>query len=275
MSQAISRSARGALAPLLALAVVSLAVAAGPAVAGSPDQEEAKKYGQGGGYDLFVTDAKGTHFDFKGDFALPAGFFDKDSEPFEGQVALQGVPIKTFKGYKVGRTDTIVQRKNTPNFGSSYPSEAKIELEIVALSLQSGRPIQVKSYGKTQLWDVKFQLSSSRPSPGKATIIQRNERGGSFSSELTIYPSITFTRQGDRAEKTLDLGVKLPGQAQPQALTLRATDVPWERQAPRGALEVPALSDGVFVGASNRQIIPFDEESFRARHRIRIPSPLG
>lgn len=258
------------LVPILAFIIACLAIVSGPAATTGADQADEKK-GRGGGFDLFVTDDKQTNFEFKGDFALPAGFFDKGSARFEGRVPLKGTPLKTFRSYKVGTTDTIVQRKSTPQLGSSYDSSSTIEIELVALSLESVQPIEVTAGGKTQLWDVKLQVSPSRRSSGKATIAQRSERGGVFSSELTVLGLFKFTRHGDRAERELDLGKKKLGRAQLEALTLRANNVPWERKAPEDVLVVRGLSDGIFVGVENGRRVSFSEESRLVNHGV-IPA---
>lgn len=236
--------------PILALVIACLAFVSGPGTAMGSDQQE-EKQGRGGGFDFFVTDGKRTTFEFKGASALPAGFFDKDSARFEGPVSLQGSPIRTFRGHAVGNTDTIVQRKSMPKLGPPYPSRGTAELEVVALSLDSVRPLQVKAGGKIQLWDVKLRLSPNRPSSGKATIVQRSERGGVFSSELTILGLVKFIRRGDGAERELDLGTRELEPSQLQAFTLHATNVPWERKAPKGVLVVQDLSDDFYAGVLN------------------------
>src|SRR5437762_2367704 len=87
----------------LVLAFVLLALAPGlPANA----QDTGKP--AGGGFDFFHTNAKGTNFNFSGDFAIPAGFFGEGSERFTGKVAFKGVPVGSFHDQKTGNTDTVI-----------------------------------------------------------------------------------------------------------------------------------------------------------------------
>lgn len=261
MYRLIRRS--GLLGPILALVIACLVIVSGFAGTSDADQEEGRK--GHGGFDFFVTDSQKTSFGFQDDTALPAGFFDKDSARFEGRVVLQGSPLKKFRGRPVGKTDTILERKSMPKLGPPYPSRGTTELEVVALSLKSMQPIQVQVGGKIQLWDLELQLSPNRPSSGKATIVQRGERGGSFSSDLTVFGLLKFIRRGDGAERTLDFG-KDRAEARSQALTLRASDVPWERRPPEGVLVVSGLSDDFFALPD----VPITHRGPNYRHTVRV-----
>lgn len=107
------------------------------------------------GKDHFETQP-GTTWDFS-TAPIPADFFGPGSEPFEGQVALQGVPMAGQ-----GTTDTIVERFGDPDF-TPGPT-ATIPIEIVALNLISADPIPVGfNGGGTELWHVMIML----PSPGQ------------------------------------------------------------------------------------------------------------
>lgn len=198
-------------------------------------------------FDFFSTDAKTTRFQFQGRSAIPAGFFAEGSSVFAGSVAFKGVPLGSFRGHKTGKTDTIVERKSMPDTHSPFPSSGKTDIELVALSLQSTHPIKVQIGGKTQLWDVRVQLSPSRPSTGSMQITQRNSRGGDASSELTVYPLFIFTKHGGHEEKRLDLGGQNSADKNLEGLTLRATGMPWVRTAPAGALVVQGLSGNFFI----------------------------
>src|SRR4051812_18160409 len=83
---------------VLAAAVAALALFAGDARAVAP------------GYDLFQTDPAQNVFKFTGKYAIPAGFFTPDSQPFEGFVNFGGEPLVTFMGSDIGNADTVVQR---------------------------------------------------------------------------------------------------------------------------------------------------------------------
>ena len=58
-------------------------------------------------------------------------------------------------------------------------------------------------------------------------LTQRTAKGGVANSEFTVYPVFTFTRQGDKAEKTLDVGASDLGAESAKRLTLRAKNIPW------------------------------------------------
>jgi len=245
--------------PWLFLALAIALMAAGLGYAGAQTPTAQPKYSdQAGSFDYFATDPKETSFDFRGQLALPNGFFDKGSARYAGPIRFKGVPVRTFQDRKTGNADTVVARTNMPRLGSQYPSRGTAEIQLAALSLESVRPIKVNVGKRTQLWDVKLGLSSKRPSRGKMNIVQENERGGVFDSEFTVYPSLTFVRQSDRAERVLDIGsMKLGGQAT-KSLTLRASSVPWSTQAPREA----AVREGnFFAGVRGTVLVPI-------RHQI-------
>src|SRR5205809_3243812 len=96
-----------------------------------------------GHFDFFRTVADNTQFDFRGDHAIPAGFFGEGSRRFEGTVFFRGIPLGTFRDHCVGNADTIMERKRAVHLGPPFPKSEKTEIELVALSLKSTVPIQV------------------------------------------------------------------------------------------------------------------------------------
>jgi len=248
----------------LALAVVLMAAGLGYAGAQTsppttpPTTPPRTNPDQRGGFDYFATNPKATSLDFRGELALPNGFFDKGSERYEGRVSFKGVPVQTFQNRRTGNADTIVARTKMPRLGSQYPSRGTAEIELAALSLESTQPLKVSVGKDTQLWDVKLRLSSKRSSEGKMEIVQENERGGTFSSKFTVYPNLTFVRRSDKAERVLDVGSMKLGKQGTDSLTLQATSVPWSTQAPRNV----AVKEGAFfAGVRGTVVIPI-------RHRI-------
>ncbi len=229
---------------LLVLAFVLLAVGPGLPLLAQGTEKAA------GGLDFFRTDPR-TSFSFSGDFAIPAGFFGEGSGRYFGTVNFKGVPLGNFRDHKTGKADTVIERKNAPAAATKYPSESKTDIEIAALSLQSTQPIKVHAGKKTELWDVKVGLSSSHPSTGTMTFNQRTAKGGSATSEFTVYPLFTFVRRGDKAEKTLDTGTQKLAAAGTQHITLKASNIPWTRTAQSAA----SLSNGIAVGAAAQVII--------------------
>jgi hypothetical protein len=225
-----------------------------------------------GGFDFFRTVAGSTKYTFSGDFIVPAGFFGPNSERFNGKVTLKGAPLGTFHDHKTGRADTVLHRSTTPAAATRYPSETKTEIELAALSLVSTEPVKIKYGRKTELWDVKVGLSPSHTSTGSMTFTQRNRAGGTASSELSVYPLFTFVRRGDKTERTLDAGKLNLGPDSAKELTLRASNIPWSRQArPAGP-----LSDVIQVGTPNTPILKRSTGSGGGKNHgiIRVPPPV-
>jgi len=247
MSQCRRQSVTRSSWPLLALAIVLLMAGLGYGAQAESRQATA--------YDYFTTNPEKTFFDFTGEFVLPAGFFDRDSASFEGRVPFQGVPIRTYRGSKVGDTDTVVARIGTPKLGSSYPSRGTADIELAVLSLASSQPIKVKAGKKEQLWDVKLQLSKRRPARGKITIVQENSEGGTFDSEFMVFPVLTFVRRGDGARRVMDVGAMKLGAEGTQRMTLHATAVPWSTQAPS---RVVKSSDSFHPGIAQGRLLQGD-----------------
>jgi hypothetical protein len=133
------------------------------------------------GNDEFETTANGeSQHDFAGS-PIPADFFGPGSQPFTGQVTLEGVALDPA----VSETDTIIQRHQTVSGpGGSTP------LTMTALSLKGTAPITVTyTNGNTETWDVKVGLSLFKASTGTMTI-----NASTFDSTLKVWPRFTFTR---------------------------------------------------------------------------------
>ena len=146
----------------------------------------------GSGFDLFATIPR--TFVALG---LPPDFFGPGSDPFFGEVDLKGDPIGP------GNTDTIVERKQGINpFGDG--DTGIIDIEIVELSLTSIDPIPVTGGAGAGDWDVHVGLSPT-PSTGTMTIHHdATTEGGTFDSQLEVFPLLTFTRGSDT--QVLDTG---------------------------------------------------------------------
>lgn len=217
------------------------------------------------GFDLFQTVSRTTWFQFREEFTIPAGFFDEGSKPFAGTVNFKGVPLGSFRDQKTGNADTIVERTKAATFNGSRGS-AVVPIEVVALSLESARPIRVQVGRQIQLWNVKIELSPSRKSGGTMTIARRGDKGGTFSSEFVVYALFTFTRPSDGAQKTLDVGKMDLSRRSIEKITLRASSVAWVSNC-RGSQS--ELSGGFCAGVgpgSNRQM--YDENGRLAQHGI-------
>jgi hypothetical protein len=197
------------------------------------------------GFSLFQTDPSQNIFKFTGRAAIPAGFFTPDSQPFEGFVNFGGDPLITFQGTDVGNADTIVERTADGAAGPNATPGDPVPIELRALSLVSVAPIEVVTNQSTQLWDVRATASPSRPSTGSVRITRSDPNGGTFDSQITVYPMFTFTRLSDGTEKVLDVGA-LPDSSRPDdPITAQAT--PWRAGCIAPALNV-SLNAGFCAG---------------------------
>ena len=128
-----------------------------------------------------------------------------------------------------------MERSKSASFSSGSRSQS-VSIELAALSLESTTPIRVQVGKEWQRWNVKLGLSPSRKSAGTMTIMRRSEKGGTFDSEFTVYPVFTFTRVGDGAERSLDVGSMKLEEKSIQKITLRAVGVPWSQSVDRSGV---------------------------------------
>ncbi len=178
------------------------------------------------GSDFFETEPINTQFNFAQEFTIPGGFFDPSCQPFTGAVSFQGAPIG------VGTTDTVVQRQADASVPPPYPSTATVPIELVQLSLVSTQPITVVCGSQSQIWDVKVNVSSAKPSTGSITITKENPDGGTFSSTLLVLPVFTFTRHIDLMQRILDVGaLDLPPESK-MKITLVSMGSSWVHNCP-------------------------------------------
>lgn len=186
------RHRRLALLPAMLLAVVLAFVAGGADTARAEPADVVAA-----GYDLLETDSSATDVDFSGASEIPADFFGPGSDPFDGTVALEGVPFDSFGGFSgLLPTDTIVERLQEA--GPVFPDT--IDIEIVALELRSVDPVTITSNGgaSSELWDLTVQVLEGPPTDpvqqqGTMTIDHEFADGGTFDATLPVTPLFTFT----------------------------------------------------------------------------------
>jgi hypothetical protein len=181
------------------------------------------------GHDLFTTDSSHTQFDFAV-HPIAADFFGPGSDPFDGGVPANSLPLPQNPfcpptlcvNDHLSATDTMIERLDLATLPAVGDS-ATIDIEIVALSLQSIDPITV-TYGglNPELWDVHVCLSSEPQQTGQMKLRRTHADGGNFDSELPVTPRFIFTRQSDSEQRVLDGG--LAG----IMYVLDALWVPWE-----------------------------------------------
>ena len=148
--------------------------------------------------------------DLPGEPPIPADFFGPGSDPFEGLVEFRGVPFLVDPAHpdasSLGGTDTIV-RRNECTVPLGIGASDTIEIEIVALSLESTQPITVTFNGGQDptLYDVNLCLSSQSPQClGSMTITRDGDFGGTLTSSFPVIPKFTF--EGPFGPFELDLG---------------------------------------------------------------------
>ncbi len=143
------------------------------------------------GNDEFETAGDGqTHHNFSGS-CVPAGFFGTGSNPFCGDVALQGVPLAPGSN-----VDTVINRSSDVNFAGGSTA-----IQMTGLSLASINPITVTYPNTSEAWSVAVSLSDYKASTGTMTI-----NFSTFDSTLKVWPKFTFTRLSDGTQKVLDTG---------------------------------------------------------------------
>jgi hypothetical protein len=200
--------------------LLSLAIpAAFAAAALAPGNANAQRVGcQAGdvcaGYDLFAT--------------IPP-------TNFQG-IEFEGVPLGTFDfgagAVNVGNTDTIVQRLDTVS-----PPGGTTDLVMLALQL-----VSVNTYDAALNLDpggqhVYVTLDHSFPSTGVMTIDIDNPlanfNNGTFDSNLTVAFDLTLG-----SPVGLNLNALVGCGVEACVLELSATNVPWDRTPPPGALTI-------------------------------------
>ena len=168
------------------------------------------------GHDLFQV-APGT----KADFApqpIPANFFDPGSLPFDGIIHFAGEPMPYAPCPLDPLASVIILRPIVSNPPDIIP------IELVQLSLVSVNPIVVHyDFGLDELWDVRVRLAPI-PVP-QSTMTPRHEfpNGGTFDSQLFVYPHFIFTRVGSGDVRMYDPIGPFP---------YSAAGVPWEHVVP-------------------------------------------
>jgi hypothetical protein len=164
-------------------------------------------------YDAWVSDANQTmchHFGVGIESPpIPADFFDPGSEPFTGDVCLQGSPL----GGPHGNADTIIRRSGDPFSPCAFPGpdSSNVSIQIVELSLVSTAPITVQMNGgaSTEQWGVSVDLSSIPSPSGILSATKTHCNGGTYTSVLPVQPRFTFTKVGDPGQiRVLDTGME-------------------------------------------------------------------
>lgn len=173
--------------------------------------------------------------------AIPAGFFDPGSEPFNGIILLHGASQDS--------RDTVVQRASALDLFSPQNS---IPIELVSLNLVSINPITVNSdLGPTQ-WSLKVEIDRALyPDAwvGQLDTTMNGPNGGTFDAVIPFQPKLTFTDVANPARtRILGLNELAP-------LQLSFANVPFVvNLAPHLQGVIDAPSNGNFVPGVLEQI---------------------
>lgn len=200
--------------------------------------------------DALQTPETGTSIDFAS-APIPADFFGPGSDPFDGIISFSGDPIDPET---LGNTSVRVLRVTDPFEPSDPPSPypTQVDIELVALSLQSVNPITVNVGTSPTHWDVHLDLGGTQPT-GEMLVTKTHANGGVFDMSLPVQPVYTFTNVDNPGD------VRVLPAADP--IVIEYLDAPWVHvvdpslgvYVPPGATFVPGVEEIVVPGPSTSQ----------------------
>lgn len=194
------------------------------------------------------------NFGVPGSPAIPANFFDPDSNPFTDSICLEGTPLGLTPFGEFGIADTLARRTKDPFGLCDLPSatEHTVAAEVVALSLVGTAPITVTFNGgqNPQQWNVFVDLSPITAPPGSVTATKSHCNGGTYTSVLNVQVRFTFTKVGDPSQiRVLDTGLA----GIPPVNLIQVLPMPWVSRLH------PALN---LIGDPNSAFHPAIQEMF-------------
>lgn len=162
----------------ITLALAAIALVALPAAAFDPVIEH--------GSDIWTTPANNASVvKFEAD-PIPADFFCTGSAPFNGRVAVQGVPIATTPEGVLGQTDTIVQRLDNAVFDAE--GVATTRLQVSAIQLTSIQPFATACGA----YNVHVTLAEGAQPIGEMKIVRQGPGFGYYSAKVALNVEIAF-----------------------------------------------------------------------------------
>jgi len=178
------------------------------------------------GFDIFRTTGAGKDF-FK--TPIPGIVFDSGSSDFSSLIVFEGKPLINFMNITLplptstspeNQVDTIIHRKSDAIL-DGIGSQVTIPIEMVALSLQSVTPIEIRnSLDEIELWDVV--VSAPNNPEGSMTIRLESNNGGTYDALVPVDGIFTFTRRNDGAVRVVNaVEVGLP------PLIFEVDNAPW------------------------------------------------
>jgi hypothetical protein len=184
------------------------------------------------GVDIFIV-LPGSTVNLQGQYALPADFFGPGSDPFDGVVAVQGVPLDPDPLCQGGSPlpgEILIRRD--PIMLPDPPAVQEIQIEIVQMKLVSVSPITVTYHGgqNPEEWNLEIvpilpQPPVNPPDVRKINVVRNNPLGG----DLTV-------------EYTYDLIVRMIRETGPPVPPVETTPPP-DQFGGQGPWGIPAIPD--------------------------------
>ena len=210
---------------------------------------------------------------------IPADFFGPGSDPFAGQILLEGDPPDPLNFDDI---TTVVQCFGEPVAPTAPPgSIGTVDIEIIELSLKSIAPITITYNGgmDPEEWDVYIDLSETPSPAGQLAATKTHDNGGTFTADFYVQPVFTFIKVSDQTTHILDTAWMMP--------PLHFTGASSWVHSVDPSLYILAPGDGSFVpgvvetvpgnpSSQQKQEMVAIEDSGAARHTVipATPSPV-
>lgn len=191
---------------------------------------------------------------------IPADFFGRGSDPFDGLICFRGEPIEpnvSLSDIRIRRLEDAIL-KEEPN---------SIPIELVGLNLVSTEPIMVTYDGGTggeSFFDVYMTIDPNAPSLGAMTI-EGDKHGGMFWFEIEANIALIFVRWSDGEELCLF-----------QPVTMEAeSDYPWQNTPPIILVRPPCIDTDFYPSGDDVLTLRIDTTSFQnITHKDPLPMDL-
>ena len=214
---------------------------------------------------------------------LPADFFGPGSDPFEGQICLQGDPLGPTVWGEFGTADLLLRGGAYPFDRCSLPDKAEEVTSVNVVGYKKIKPppitLFISFYGGTitEAWNLEMTLDPAGPATGLLTATKSHAGGGTFDLTFSFLPRFVFTRESDGFEIILDASA-----AGRPALEFSATAIPWvhtvdtqlDLLAPGQGRFVPGVIEMVPGDSSSQEVSPMlCDELQGAAHLVYLPVP--
>ena len=195
-------------------------------------------------------------FGSQGSPAIPAGFFDKDSDAWSGAVSCIGIPLDPNGLSPL--SDLVVQHEAVEwvenpekRYGPrEIPKEFKLRCRMLKLREKGTEPVVVtyNNGTRSEKWDVEVTLAKDHPGGGMIEITRLNDdgNGGHADIELAVKVDFTFTRQGDSKKVVLTSGIEWLSETHHEFLR-------WADPSALKEYHIPETANGTFIPAAKME----------------------